>query len=153
MMEELEPLMRGLYPYAESHGVLRDLPAEGRSPEEILEELREIARKEDSTWESGRCSGSMYSGDHEHYAFLNSVCALFSHVNALQRDMCPSMTRFESDILAMSADIMHGEEVSRHNPGTRRVARSGSGARRALSIRSWSIGTRRRSNGASIDRR
>lgn len=116
MMEQLEPLMRGLYPYAESHGVLRDLPSEGRPAAEILEELREIARKEDSTWESGRCSGSMYSGDHEHYAFLNSVCALFSHVNALQRDMCPSMTRFESDILAMSADIMHGEEVSRHNP-------------------------------------
>ena len=116
MMEELESLMRGLYPYAETHGVIRSLPAEGRSPDDILEELQKIARKEDAAWESGRCSGSMYSGDHEHYGFLNAVCALFSHVNAIQRDMCPSMTRFESDIIAMATDIMHGEEVTRHDP-------------------------------------
>ena len=58
----------------------------------------------------------MYSGDHEHYAFLNSVCALFSHVNALQRDMCPSMTRFESDVIAMTADLMHGHEVTKREP-------------------------------------
>lgn len=116
MMEQLEPLMRGLYPYAETHGVIRSLPDEGRPTETILEELRTIAKSEDAAWEGGRCSGSMYSGDHEHYAFLNEVCALFSHVNALQRDMCPSMTRFESDVLAMALDIMHGEEVSRHNP-------------------------------------
>jgi len=114
-MEELEGLIRGLYPYAEEYGVIRDLPAEGRSTDEILKELRDIARKEDATWENGRCSGTMYSGDHEHYAFLNEVCALFSHVNSLQRDMCPSMTRFESDIIAMSCDIMHGEAVTEHN--------------------------------------
>ncbi|MCA9715734.1 MAG: aspartate aminotransferase family protein, partial [Myxococcales bacterium] len=36
---------------------------------------------------------------------------------ALQRDMCPSMTRFESDIIAMTLDMLHGEAVAEHHPG------------------------------------
>ncbi len=76
MTDTIESLMRGLYPYAESHGVIRDFPSEGRSTEAILEELRAVAAKEDEAWENGRCSGTMYSGDHEHYDFLNAVCAL-----------------------------------------------------------------------------
>jgi sphinganine-1-phosphate aldolase len=132
MMEEIEPLLRGLYPYAKTYGVIRNLPAEGRAPEEILEELQDIARKEDSVWESGRCSGTMYSGDHEHYAFLNSVCALFSHVNSLQRDMCPSMTRFESDVIAMAADLMHGDEVTRYNPNHKACGAFGFGGTESI---------------------
>ena len=55
-----------------------------------------MAREEDATWETGKCSGTMYSGDHEHYAYLNDVFGLFAHVNVLQRDMCPSATKFEA---------------------------------------------------------
>ena len=73
MNDTIESLMRGLYPYAESHGVIRSFPAEGRATDAILEELRAIASKEDESWENGRCSGTMYSGDHEHYDFLNAV--------------------------------------------------------------------------------
>ena len=115
-MDHLEQLIRGLYPYADSHGVIRSLPAEGRAPDAILSELRAIARGENQAWESGRCSGTMYSGEHQHYDFLNEVFALFSFVNSLQRDMCPSMTRFESDIIAMTADLMHGEAVKAVDP-------------------------------------
>jgi glutamate/tyrosine decarboxylase-like PLP-dependent enzyme len=111
MSNTIEQLMRGLYPYAESHGVIRQLPEKGRSTDSILEELREIAKKEDEAWETGRCSGTMYSGDHEHYDFLNAVFSLFSYVNSLQRDICPSMTRFESDIIAMALDMLHGDAV------------------------------------------
>ncbi|MGB8331613.1 MAG: hypothetical protein WCE62_15910, partial [Polyangiales bacterium] len=116
MSNTIENLMRGLYPYAQSHGVIRGFPGEGRSTDAIVEELRRIASREDQAWETGRCSGTMYSGDHEHYEFLNSVCALFSHVNSLQRDICPSMTRFESDIIAMALDMLHGEEARKQNP-------------------------------------
>ena len=38
MTDTIESLMRGLYPYAESHGVIRDFPSEGRSTKAILEE-------------------------------------------------------------------------------------------------------------------
>ena len=115
MSNTIEELMKGLYPYADEYGVIRGFPAEGRSTDSILDELRKIARAEDASWESGKCSGTMYSGDHEHYGFLNSVFSLFSHVNSLQRDICPSMTRFESDIIAMSLDMLHGSEVQEHD--------------------------------------
>ncbi len=112
MADDLERLIRGLYPYADTHGVLRSMPDTGRDEEEILDELTVIAAAEDEVWESGKCSGTMYSGDHDHYDFLNRVCSLFSHMNSLQRDMCPSMTRFESDVIAMSLDLMHGSAAT-----------------------------------------
>ncbi|MGH9029720.1 MAG: pyridoxal phosphate-dependent decarboxylase family protein, partial [Acidimicrobiales bacterium] len=54
---------------------------------------------------------TMYCGDHEHYAFLNEAFGLFSHVNALQRDMCPSSTKFEAEVIAMTLDLLHGESA------------------------------------------
>ena len=36
---------------------------------------------------------------------------MFAHVNALQRDMCPSQTKFEGEVIAMALDLMHAEAV------------------------------------------
>jgi len=132
MSQSIEDLMKGLYPYAESHGVIRGFPANGRSTDSILEELRGIARIEDKAWESGRCSGTMYSGDHEHYEFLSSVFSLFGYVNSLQRDICPSMTRFESDIIAMTLELMHGEEVCKQNPAHKACGAVGFGGTESI---------------------
>jgi glutamate/tyrosine decarboxylase-like PLP-dependent enzyme len=100
------------YPYADRFGVNRALPEHGRSREEVLAELHEMARLEDRSWESGRCSGTMYCGDHDHYNFQNEAFGLFAHVNALQRDICPSATRFEGEIIAMALDLMHAEAAT-----------------------------------------
>lgn len=100
--------MSSLYPYADRFPVNRGLPQEGRSRESILEELRGLASAEDEAWEDGKCSGSMYCGDHDHYGFMNEVFGLFGHMNILQRDMCPSATRFEGEVIAMALDLMHG---------------------------------------------
>jgi sphinganine-1-phosphate aldolase len=99
------------YPYADRFGVNRELPEDGRSREEILGELRAMATEEDEVWKSGRCSGTMYCGDLDHYAFLKEAFGLFAHQNALQRDMCPSATRFEGEIIAMALSLMHGDEI------------------------------------------
>src|SRR6476646_733905 len=80
--------------YAERFDVLRGMPSEGRPHQSILEDLRGIATEEDAFWETGKCSGTMYCGDHDHYAFMNDVFALFSHTNILQRDMFPIATKF-----------------------------------------------------------
>jgi sphinganine-1-phosphate aldolase len=99
------------YPYAERFGVSREIPDTGRSREEILTELRTMASEEDQAWEDGKCSGTMYCGDRDHYAFLKEAFGLFAHQNALQRDMCPSATRFEGEIIAMALDLMHAGDV------------------------------------------
>jgi glutamate/tyrosine decarboxylase-like PLP-dependent enzyme len=100
------------YPYADRYGVIRSFPEKGRPRQDILRELGEIARAEDAFWQTGRCSGTMYCGDMEHYAFLKEAFGLFGHVNALQRDMCPSQTRFEGEIIAMTLDMLHAGEAS-----------------------------------------
>src|SRR5512143_3676941 len=104
------------YPYAERFGVTRALPDSGRSREQILSELRTMATEEDAVWEEGRCSGTMYCGDRDHYAFLKEAFGLFAHQNALQRDMCPSATRFEGEIIAMALDLFHAGAVTDAEP-------------------------------------
>jgi len=104
------------FPYAERFPVNRRLPEQGRGREEILAELRAMAEEENATWETGKCSGTMYSGDHDHYRFLNEAFGLFAHVNVLQRDMCPSATKLEGEIIAMALDLMHADRVEDATP-------------------------------------
>ena len=104
------------YPYADRYPVNRTLPEQGRPRDEILAELAAIAREEDAMWESGKCSGTMYCGDHDHYRFLTEVFGNYAHVNALQRDMCPSATRFEGEIIAMALDLFHAGAVDGGDP-------------------------------------
>jgi sphinganine-1-phosphate aldolase len=104
------------YPYADRFAVHRRLPEKSTPRSELLAELHAMATEEDSTWESGKCSGTMYCGDHDHYKFMNEAFGLFAHVNVLQRDMCPSATKFEAEIIAMTLDLLHAEAVTDGEP-------------------------------------
>lgn len=102
----------GLYPYADRYGVLAAMPERGRARDEILREIEEMSAIEDAPAHDGRISGSIYSGDAEHYAFLTEVFGHYGHANVLQRDMYPSATRFEGEIIAMTADLLHTPDPS-----------------------------------------
>ncbi|MCU1352742.1 MAG: gadB 1 [Acidimicrobiales bacterium] len=104
------------FPYEDRYPVNRALPEHGRPHEEVLAELAEMSTEEDKFWETGRCSGTMYCGDHDHYAFMNEAFGMYAHVNILQRDMCPSATRFEGEILAMALDLFHADAVDDGEP-------------------------------------
>ncbi len=104
------------HPYAERYGVNRRIPEQGLPREEVLGQLREMATQEDRSWETGQVSGTMYCGDHEHYAFLNEAFGMYAHVNALQRDICPSQTRFEGEIIAMTLDMLHADAIEGTEP-------------------------------------
>jgi glutamate/tyrosine decarboxylase-like PLP-dependent enzyme len=104
--------MADYYPYADKYPVNRRMPEQGRAREEVLSELQEIAGQEDGFWQTGQCSGTMYCGDMDHYAFMSQVSGLYAHVNILQRDICPSATRFEGEIIAMTLDMLHGDPTT-----------------------------------------
>jgi glutamate/tyrosine decarboxylase-like PLP-dependent enzyme len=108
--------MANEYPYAERYGVNRRIPEKGIAREEVLAQLGEMAKAEDATWETGKVSGTMYCGDHEHYDFLNDAFGMYAHVNVLQRDICPSATRFEGEIIAMTLDMLHADAVTDGEP-------------------------------------
>lgn len=106
----------GQNPYEDRFPVHHTLPERGVAREEVLAELEAMAKEEDAFWETGKCSGTMYCGDHEHYAFMNEAFGMFAHVNALQRDMCPSQTKFEGEIIAMSLDLFHADAITATEP-------------------------------------
>ncbi len=105
-----------LYPYKDQFPTFSQIPAHGRDYDEVLKELQAIAEMENQKWSAGQVSGTYYHGGMEHYADLNRVFSLFSHVNLLQRDLCPSGTKFEGEVLAMVAHMLHGEAVKQVDP-------------------------------------
>ncbi len=99
-----------LHPYAGRFEVHATMPEQPVSREQILDELRQMSTEEDRKGDTGRVSGSIYSGDHDHYHFQVEAFGYFGHANVLQRDMYPSATKMEAEIIAMTADILHGDE-------------------------------------------
>ncbi len=104
------------FPYDDKFEVHRRLPAEGTAKDEVLAMLSTMSEAEDPAWETGQVSGTMYCGDHEHYDFLNEAFAHFSYVNSLQRDLCPSNTKFEAEIIAMTLDLLGGQHLTDTTP-------------------------------------
>ena len=104
---DLERMLDDLFPYRHISETYRRLPDEGASRDEILTEIAAMSKAEDAMGDAGRVSGSLYSGDHEHYHFLAQVFEHFAHANVLQRDMYPSATKFEGEIIAMAAELLH----------------------------------------------
>ena len=104
------------FPYADRFPINRTMPEEGRPREQIIADLAAIATEEDASWETGRVSGSLYCGDHSHYDFLTEAFGLVAHVNVLQRDLCPSATRFEGEIIAMTLDMLSASSVTDGDP-------------------------------------
>jgi sphinganine-1-phosphate aldolase len=108
---EYEKLLAGIrptlrpYPDLECHEAL---PKEGLSRDRILATLRDLKEREDARWHEGFASGAVYNGDEGHVAFLNEVYALHSQVNPLHADLWPSATRFEAEIVSMTARMLGG---------------------------------------------
>ncbi len=98
------------YPYRARFKTYAALEPRGRDRQSILEELRTMAEEEDRIADQGRVSGSIYHGGHDHYAFLTEAFRLFAHANVLQRDMYPSATKLEAEIVAMTRSMLHGDD-------------------------------------------
>src|SRR5579864_4532150 len=96
------------YPYRARFKVYERLEPDGRDRGSILDELATMSSEEDRIADLGHVSGSIYHGGHDHYAFLTEVFQLFAHSNVLQRDMYPSATKLEAEIVAMTASMLHG---------------------------------------------
>ena len=109
--EIINDLESSLKPYIGKFSTYARLPSEGRDRKEILSEIEEITSLEDSRWHGGYVSGAVYHGDREHIEFLNKVYSLQSQSNPLHVDLFPSASKFESEIVAMTASMLGGEQA------------------------------------------
>lgn len=86
----------------------RKLPEKGIPKKKLLKFFLEIQAKENKKWEKGFVSGAVYHGERSHIDFLNQVYSIFSQSNPLHSDLWPSITKFESQIISMCADLLNG---------------------------------------------
>ena len=107
ILAELEPTVR---PYQDTHPTYARLPARGRDKDDLLKEMEEIKAAETAKWKEGFVSGAVYHGDEEHIDFLNRVYALHSQSNPLHPDVWPSSTKYESEIVAMTAAMLGAQQ-------------------------------------------
>lgn len=98
-----------LYPYRDRYATRRRIPEQGMPRSQLLAMVAEIAAREDAPARTGKISGSLYHGGEDHFAFLSEVYRLFSHMNVLQRDMYPSATKFEGEIISMALGLLGGD--------------------------------------------
>ncbi len=98
-----------LYPYRDRYETYRRLPEEGVDRERLLATVSEMSEREDAPAREGKISGSLYHGGEEHFAFLAEVYRHFAHMNVLQRDMYPSATKFEGEIISMALGLLNGD--------------------------------------------
>src|ERR1700694_4042537 len=99
------------YPYRTRFKTYERLEADRSEWKSILDELATMAGEEDRIGDLGHVSGSIYHGGHDHYAFLTEAFRLFAHSNVLQRDMYPSATKLEAEIVAMTASMLNADEA------------------------------------------
>lgn len=109
---EYDEMMAGLEssvkPYKDRFASFTHIPETGRSRDEILREMEVLRDQEESHWKDGFVSGAVYHGDTSHIDFLNQVYAINSQSSPLHADVWPSATKFEAEIVAMTANMLNG---------------------------------------------
>ena len=110
MISDLASIVK---PYKGKFQSYNKLPESGIDRNEILDEIKKITNLEEKRWKEGFVSGAVYHGDSEHIDFLNEVYALQSQSNPLHSDLFPSASKFESEIVSMTAHSAGHENLSR----------------------------------------
>ena len=87
------------------------LPPTGRSKDEILAELEDL-RAGDGRWQEGRTFGMVYDAGPEAHDVLEAVASMFLHDNALNTVAFPSLGRIQSEVVGITADLLHGEQAA-----------------------------------------
>jgi sphinganine-1-phosphate aldolase len=104
--DPMADLERQLKPYRDKFPSFRELPPDGLPRAEVTGLVDRMASAEERTWRDGYASGAVYHGDPDHVAFLNGIYAAQSQSNPLHPDLWPSATKFEAEIVAMTASML-----------------------------------------------
>jgi len=102
----LAQLRPELQPYRGHFQAQTRLPAQGVPAAQILTEMRQLAEQERVRWQEGQVSGAVYHGGEEHLRLMTDVYALHSQSNPLHADVWPSATKYEAEIVSMTAQLL-----------------------------------------------
>lgn len=85
------------------------IPRKGRSKKEILAEMR-LVRDHDVKWEQGRVFGLVFHINDEIDDLLKEAFTMFFSENGLNPTAFPSLRKFETEVVAMTAALLGGDE-------------------------------------------
>ncbi len=85
------------------------IPAAGMNPEELLQSMQN-ARGEDTHWQTGRAFCLVYHPGDEYAQPIKDAYNLFFSENALNPTAFPSLCRFESEVVRMTAGLFNGDD-------------------------------------------
>lgn len=104
---------RSLKPYKDDDGIISHtrIPETGHSREEIINLMEALKAREEDRWKEGFVSGGVYHGEEEHIDFMNRIYAVQSQSNPLHIDLWPSTTKFEAEIVAMTASMLGADRT------------------------------------------
>jgi len=108
IMDELEGTLK---PYRNDYTTFAALPEKGVGREEIITSMERLKASEEAKWRNGYVSGAVYHGEQGHIDFLNTVYAINSQSNPLHSDIWPSITKFESEIVSMTARMLGASDT------------------------------------------
>jgi glutamate/tyrosine decarboxylase-like PLP-dependent enzyme len=84
-------------------------PTTGRSKEDVLGTMR-AARDHDIKWQQGRVFGLVYHISEEIDDLLKDAFTMFFSENGLNPTAFPSLRKFESEVVAMTASLLNGDK-------------------------------------------
>ncbi len=113
IMAELE---KSLKPYRGDTPTFSRLPVEGRDRKEVIALMKKLRAIEAKKWKDGYVSGAVYHGDEEFIDFLARIYAINSQSNPLHADVWPSASKFEAEIVAMTAHMLGATSVTSSDP-------------------------------------
>jgi sphinganine-1-phosphate aldolase len=86
------------------------LPAHGRPKAEVLAAMQ-AARSQDARWRDGRAFSMVYYADEDILDLLKQAYTLFFSENGLNPTAFPSLRKFETEVVAMTARLLCGDDM------------------------------------------
>ena len=87
------------------------LPKNGLGDEIILNELSLCANRENTKCQTGKISGTLYSGGNKHSELMCKVYEFYLWSNPLKPGVWPRVNQCEAEIVAMTARILNGAPI------------------------------------------
>ena len=84
------------------------IPEKGRSKEDVLEAMKKFGEN-DPDYKNGKTWSLVYYLGEEYANFLNEASQMFASSNGLNPMAFQSLKRFESEVVRMTADLLHGD--------------------------------------------
>jgi len=111
-------LERSLKPYSDDFRKYDQIPEQGLDREEIIDLMERFKAIEASKWEQGYVSGAVYHGNQDYIDFMNRVYAINSQSNPLHPEIWPSTSKFDAEVVAMTAKMLGADRTSDEIVGT-----------------------------------